>query len=82
MNSKQKRIFALLHVARVKNREQRMNLMSWIVCRNITTSNDLSDAELSMIIDVLEQWKADNKLADMAIQYGLTNEYANEDEAF
>jgi len=80
MNSRQKRVFALLHLAQVKGREPRLNLLSWMTCRNITSSNDLTDIELSMVIDMLERWKDEKTLVKRAMEYGMTNEYANEDE--
>jgi hypothetical protein len=70
ISSNQKRVFRLLHLAGVKDRAQRLRLLSWMACREVSSSNDLSEVELKMCAEILEKWKADGVLADQALIRG------------
>ena len=72
ISGSQKRLFALLHQGKVKSRNQRLTLLSWMTCRDeLTSTNELSEAELKMCAEILEKWKAEGTLEQQCIQYGL-----------
>lgn len=59
MNSKSKNrlVFALLKAGQVYEREHRLAVASWIVCRDVMTFSDMSDVEYQMMADVLSGWQ-------------------------
>lgn len=52
-----KQMFALLHQGGVQDRDKRLALMSAIVHRDITTTNDLTVIETLAVVDILDYWK-------------------------
>jgi hypothetical protein len=51
-----RRLFAVLHKAGVHNRNDRLSLYQFIVCRPITSTNDLTGPEIDGIIQAVENW--------------------------
>jgi hypothetical protein len=65
-----RKVFALLGAARVTNRDERLNLMRWILHDpSVMSTNDLSEPEIKMVADLLEKWQRDGELEAQARQH-------------
>jgi hypothetical protein len=65
-----RKVFALLGAAHVTNREERLNLLRWMLHDpSVTSTNDLGEYELKLVADLLEKWQRDGELEFQARQH-------------
>jgi hypothetical protein len=64
-----RRLFALLREATISDRDERLRLFSWILCRPIHTTNELRDIELDTVLNVLSNWQREKQLVEQAKKY-------------
>jgi hypothetical protein len=65
-----RKVFALLKLAHVTEREERLNLFRWILHDpTVTSTNDLSAEELQMVADVLGYWQSLGELESRSRQH-------------
>ncbi len=64
-----KRVFALLREAKLEDRDARLRLFSWVICRQITTTNDLSHYELEAIVSCLATWQRMGELEEKVAKH-------------
>jgi hypothetical protein len=65
-----RKVFALLGQAHVTEREERLNLLRWILHDpTVTSTNDLGEHELRMVADVLAYWQSLGELESRSRQH-------------
>ena len=55
-------LFALLHKANITDRDERLNLLAAIICKPVTSTNDLTEHDLQACIDTLTYFDRNNEL--------------------
>lgn len=61
-----RKVFALYKAAHMQSREQRLTLMSWILCRQVTSTDDCDHIDLQAIADTLGYWQRMGELESRA----------------
>jgi hypothetical protein len=65
-----RRVFALLHEARVEDRRERVNLYRWILHDpSVMSTNDLNVTELETIANLLTTWQKQGELEARAREH-------------
>lgn len=59
---KMRHMFALIRNANITGRRERMHIVRFALCRDVTSCTELSVIELQTVIDVLDHWKRAGEL--------------------
>lgn len=64
-----RRLFALLREAKISDRDERLRLFAWILCRPVHTTNELDDIDMDTVLSVLSTWQRQKELPEQAKKY-------------
>lgn len=67
-----KRMFATMNEAGIADRDERLRYVSDVIGREVTSSSEMTDADASMVIDVLSAQVAQDDITDPAAEHDPT----------
>lgn len=70
-------MFALLNQARIKDRDNRLALISGILHRPVFSTSDMNDIEVHAVVDILDYWKRSERLEEQCLS-AIAAERTNE----
>jgi hypothetical protein len=61
-NRRTRQLFALFRNAGIEDRDQRLTIVSDILYKHVTSTNDLDTIEINAVVDTLNYWQNQNEL--------------------